>query len=262
MTRRGDYAVGELSIAAAVALTLTISLGLLLRSVANKQARVREIFPVGEVPIRVRPVIDLQSPELLKYGGRARAKLPEAWRVKPPQEPVPEKPAPAKKARVSTAAKDDPNEIPADDVQVSDAGEPDEVSDAGVTDDAGIAEGPEGEGGAAPGGDPEGSQHGSDAGTSTDPLMRRAAGRYNGRIVGFLRSGWRCPAGASGTCVGSVQVSGLVVASASISSCTDPMMQPAAQALMGGKVGQSVPPPPEKYPQFARSQWTVTLPCN
>lgn len=264
MTGRRDYAVLDLIIAGAVATTLTATFGLTLRSVASKQARMREIFPPKERPIRVRPVIDLQSPELLKYGGRAKAKLPKEWEVRSPEEraPPPDAKPDQREARVSTAAKDDPSAIPDASVLVSDAGDPDELlSDAGATGDGGVSEGPDGAGGGAPGGDPDGSPLGSDAGTSTDPLMKRAAREYRGRIYGFLYSGWSCPAGANGSCSGSAQISGLVVGSGSVSGCSDPTMQPAAAAHINSKIGQSIPPPPEKYPQLAPNHFVISYKC-
>jgi hypothetical protein len=209
---------------------------------------------LGE-PIRVKPVVDMDSP-LLKLGGKAQ--LPKEWE-KP--EPDPQTPVREQTAVVSPQAKDDPNAIPDKDtpLHTGDAGpDPDaEVVKDGeqASTDAGTE--------AAGGGSPAGSKDG----TETDPLKGRAASRYHGMILGFLKAGFVCPQLPEGApkCSpsASVTIAGdLTVTSVSFSPCGVPEIDSAAGAAANSKKGQSIPPPPENYPELQPSSFAVTYVCK
>ena len=271
-SRRADVRAHEIAIAAFVALSMPFWMVLMLTlAPLHRIGAAPAIVPGEAVPIRVRPVVDMESPTMLKYGGKkVRAKLPKRWQVTNPP-PASDATAQKPKAHVSTRAKDDPDAIPDASVEISDAGtEPTEsdaaVTDAGVTDAATEDDdtGDEAAGGGGPGGDPDGSEFGSDAGTSTDPLMKRAARLYHGKISGFLYGGWSCPEGAQPSCTarGTLQISGTAVTGASFSGCGDGVLDGAARAHINSKVGQSIPPPPEKYPGLAPNNFVVSYVCD
>jgi hypothetical protein len=247
-----DYQPAEVMVATFVALGVMVwTVVLLTMSQLGLHAKAPEITAGDAMPIKVKPVIDMDSP-LLKLGGKkVRAKMPEMWAKAPPPRPISER-----QAHVSTKAGD---EIPPDDLEVSDAGEPPDP-DAEVAENADPMEdtdaGEVGVGGGSPAGSKEG--------TETDPLKARAASQYHGRISGFLRSGWGCPAGVKPGCASSasVSISGLTVSSVSFAGCGDAALDSAVRAHMQGKVGQSIPPPPENYPDMAPNNFSVTFVCK
>jgi len=254
-----DFRSFEVLMATCVGLSVPVwSAVLLSLSALGDHANAPAITTGNAIPIKVKPVVDLDSP-LLKKGGKQRYKLPDLWN-KP--EPKPETPTVKKrKAHVSTKAKDEVKDIPPPDLEVSDAGkapDPDAevVADTPLEIESDPDAAVEGQGG--------GSAAGSEHGTETDPLKARAANLYHGRISGFLYGGWSCPAGAQPSCTATatMTISGLTVSSASFNGCGDPALDAAARAHAQGKVGQSIPPPPENYPDLAPSNFNVSYRCK
>ncbi len=210
------------------------------------------------IPMKVTPMIDMDSP-LLKLGGGKKVKLPTEWEVAPPV--VKQREA---AAVVSPNAKDDPNAIPDRDLPIYDGGtapDPDaeavrdpEITDAGEPSDGNVNEG-------------GGSAAGSPDGSATDPTKARAARFYHGRILAFLKAGFICPSLPEGApkCSpsGSVTISGdLTVSGVSFSGCGVPEIDAAAQAAINAKKGQQIPPPPENHPELQPSSFSVTYVCK
>ena len=252
-----DYEPNEVLVAACIALSVPVwSAVLLSMSDLDKQANAVSIAPGDAVPMRVNPVVDLDSP-LLKLGGKkVRAELPAKWR-----KPEPTKTVRERQAIVSTKAQDDPDAAPPGHLTVSDSGKPiDPDAEVVAQADEPNEDVPDASLEGAGGGSPAGSKEG----TEVDPLKARAASLYHGRISAFLYGGWSCPQGAQAGCTASagVSLSGGVVSGVSFRGCGDPTLDTAARAHIQGKVGQSIPPPPENYPELAPNSFNVTYVCK
>ena len=213
-------------------------------------------------PIRVTPMIDMDSPVL--KGGNKKVKFPSAWEVAP-------KPTPRQKsAVVSPNSVDDPDAIP-DPMPVYDGGAPPDPDastttnpDADVSPETGTGGGEPGE---LPGGEGDGGSPGSPDGNTTDRLKVRAAMQYRARLTSFFKAGFRCPQLPEGASkcspTGSVTISGgLVVTSTSFAPCGVIEIDSAAQSVLTSKQGQSVPPPPEEYPELQMSSISFTYSCK
>jgi hypothetical protein len=255
-----DYRSTEVLVALFVALSVPIwSVVLIAIAELDKQADAPHITPGDAVPIQVTPVVDLDSP-LLKLGGKkVKAKLPDRW-VKPQRPTKIEE----RKAQVSTKAGDDVDDIPPEDLEVSDAGEaiaPDaEVADQVDMPEDNVDAGEEGSGG--------GHAAGSKYGTETDPLKARAAGQYHDRILRFLKQGFSCPNvpdDIKKTCrpSASVAIGGDgTVTSFSFNPCGNEAIDGAARSAISSKVGQQIPPPPEKYKDLRPNSFSVAYVCR
>ena len=228
----------------------------------GRNADAPEIVPVGAVPIRVKPVLDMDSP-LLKLGGkRVRAKLPDRWVRQAPVKRV------ERKAHVSTKAKAEVTSIPPTTVPLSDAGTapPEDAAVAAQVDtpleedtDAGASNV-----------DTPGSPDGVKDGTETDPLKARAANLYLSKIAGFFLSKFHpsC-AGLSDEekkklrAVASVRLGGDgTVLSYGFTSSGNADIDGAAKRAMDQSVGQQVPPPPENYPTLRQNSHNVIFVCR
>lgn len=257
-----QYRPGELLIAGFVALSVPLwsVFGLLLAKTDKDRlfANAPLIVPGGHMSIKIRPVVDMDSP-LLKLGGKkVKARLPKRWR-----KPEPDQKVVKRKAHVSTKAKASASAPPGD-LEISDAGAPPDpdaevVADTDVEDDQVPDASTEGVGG----GSPSGSKHG----TETDPLKARAASKYHGRILGFLKRGFRCPSIAEGekrcSPTASVTISGDgTVTGASFNACGNAKIDTAASTAIHGKVGQQIPPPPALYPELRPNSFSVAYVCK
>jgi hypothetical protein len=232
----------------------------------GEQANVPEIAPASEIKMSVKPVVDMDSPLLKLGGGKGKKiKLPSEWVKPPPKQPAePEDGAAPRKAQVSTKAGKTEDDITDAGLE---EGDPDAEAidpDASVVDDPDAAT--DGAGGNTGDEVPEGggTAEGSPLGTETDPLKARAASQYHGRILAFLYQGWRCPTSAKPECRASatVSLSGTNITGVSFTGCGDPSLDAAAQAHANTKVGQSIPPPPENYPEIVPPSFNVTYVCN
>jgi len=273
-----DFRPVELGMAALVALPIpfvaVLALGL---STAATSHEVPGIDRGAAVPIRVKPVLDLESPNVKLGGGKVKVKMPKAW-ADPPA------PAAASEVRVSTKAKDDPNAIPSKDKPMADPNAPEKPDDAktdassapsevppsevpkatvggGTDGSSGDPNAPPGPG--APGGDPNGDPN-------ADPKKRNAARRYLGRVVAWFtsrfhascqsltpeeRAKFRAVAsvtlGADGTVLGF-----------SISKSGNAEIDGAAERAMQSAQGQQIPPPPEDFPELRPNSTNVTFVCG
>ncbi|MBW2528362.1 MAG: energy transducer TonB [Deltaproteobacteria bacterium] len=259
-----DFQPHELILAAIVALVVQVGAGVAIRFAGlHNLAAAPDIDPGMAVPIRVKPMIDLESP-LLKLGGKkVKYKLPDQWVRQAPVKRVERKAFPSTKADKSVDA------IPPDEVELADAGaeppEPDaavalEVDEENVEDsDAGPSNV-----------DTEGSPDGVPEGTETDPLKARAANLYHSRIRSFLTAPFRphCSNLSKEDFVGcvpsaSVQLSSDgVVQSFSFNPCGKSSVDGAAKAALGSIVGQPIPPPPENYPDIRPNSFNVSYVCK
>ena len=208
-----------------------------------------------EQAMQVTPMLDLDSP-LLKLGGGQQVKMPDEWA--PP--PVPQR---EQAAVVSTKGKDDPNESPDPSLPVYDGGAPPdpdaeavenpEPNDAGPTD----ADAPDGGGSLS--GDPDGSVE--------DPAKGRARSQYKGRLMSFFKAGFRCPqmpeGAGGGTASAYFTLSGDgTVVSFTFTPSNVPEIDSVAKATAQGKVGQQIPPYPEKYPEMKQTGQSVVYGCK
>lgn len=261
---RVDYRPHELAIAFGVALVVQVGAVIALRVAAlDRHAAVREIDPGIAIPIRVKPVVDLDSP-LLKLGGKhVKYKLPDMWIRQQPTQRV------ARRSYASTKAEDSPEAIPPDDVPMADAGTAPPPPDAAVAKevdtevteptDAGYANT-----------DQEGHPDGVPEGTETDPLKARAVSLYRARLISWFSSRFRVsgsglpPEELTKLRVGAtVRISGdRVVVGYDVVPCGNATFDAAARATLEGTMGQQLPPPPENYPEAVQNQISLTFVCT
>ena len=261
-----DYSSFEVLVASCVALSVPVWSALLLSMTElGEHANVPEIAPASEIPMQVKPVVDMDSPLLKLGGGKGKKiKLPDEWVKPPPQaKPDPEDQAAPAKAQVSTKAGKEEKDI-------TDAGLDDDPDAEAIDPDAAVGDDPDagndGSGGNTADEIPEGggTADGSPLGTETDPLKARATVLYADRIRAFLYQGWRCPPGAKTECAATaaVSLSGTSITSVTFNGCGDPVLDGAASGHANGKVGQNIPPPPESYPELTPPSFTITYVCR
>jgi hypothetical protein len=261
-----DYQSFEVLVATCIALSVPVWSALLL-SMTNfdSYGTAPAIAPTDEINMKVKPVIDMDSPFLKLGGGKGKKiQLPDAWKKKVVPTTKPEdKSAAAPKAQVSTKAGDSEDDI-------TDAGLETDPDAEAIDPDAAVGDDPDaaadGSGGATGDDAPEGggTADGSPIGTETNPLKVNAINKYRGRIHAFLYAGWRCPTTAKAECTATatVQLSGTSITSASVSGCGDGAVDGAASAHANSKVGQSIPPPPENYPDIVPPSMTIAYRCT
>ena len=261
---RRDFLPAELVVATAVALPVPFvaAIALALSSPAFSHG-LPEIDRGAAVPMRVTPVLDLDSPTVKLGGGKMRAKMPKAWGDPPrPQ-------APANQAHVSTKAKDDPAAAPQKDMKVASAAAS-EAADAGPPPASSASSAPEGADSSAPAG--AGSANGDASGKADkgDPLKLRAAKLYRGRIAGWFLGRFHAPCGNLSPedkkrfrAVASVTIGGDgTVLGFSLSPSGNADIDQAAEHAMQSAQGQQIPPPPEEYPDLRPNSTSVTFVCG
>ncbi len=275
-----DFRTAEIVTAALVALPIPFvaAFALAVSSAANS-SDYPAIDRGAATPIRVRPVLDLESPNVKLGGGKVKVKMPKAW-ADPPAPTAPHE------ARVSTKAKDEVGAIPPKDMplaqpntleqpQASASAEPVASSDSPPLEDAppttvgGSTDGPPGDtntaplGPGAPGGDPNGDPN-------ADPKKRNAARRYLGRVVSWFTSRFHAACQnltpeerAKFRAVASVTLGADgTVLSFSLSKSGNPEIDGAAERAMQSAQGQQVPPPPEDFPELRPNSTNVTFVCG
>lgn len=213
----------------------------------KKQEEPQEIA----IPISVQPVLD--DLPLLKLGSKKdKLKLPDMWQKR---EPVPvrrleERSAPSDKAE------DKPDAIPESEIADKDHPAPDEDDEIVKEVDETLEDEPTEE---APEFSEEGDESGVANGTETDPLKARAVDLYRMKILSWFNSRFRPPkdqvpcetlrglsAGVSVQVGSDRSVQGFTVTSPSGNTVFDASVQSTMSAL----VGQTLPPPPELYPDI------------
>jgi hypothetical protein len=260
-----DFRPMEWAAAITTALAVLVAAGVAIRVAAlDRPAALPEIDKGVAVPVKVIPVLDLDAP-LLKLGGkRDKMKLPDRWVRQAP------KPRVEQRAFVSTKAGKTEQDIPPPEVKIADAGTPAPPPDAEVAKqvDTPIEATPD----AAPVAnvETEGHQDGVKEGTETDPLKARAVDLYRARISGWFSSKFRVsgsglgPEEISKPRVGAlVQISAdRTVVSYTLTPSGNATFDAAARAMLDSTKGQSLPPPPENYPDIVQSQIQITLVCR
>lgn len=259
-----DYLPHEVIIAVVLALVIQIGAGVAIHIAGlTAMADTRDIDPGVAVPIRVKPVVDTESP-LLKLGGKkVKYKLPDRWLRQKPIKRV------KRRAFVSTKAEDTEEAIPPDDLELADAGTEPPAPDAAVAKEVDVEDIEETDAGEA-NVDTEGSPDGVPEGTETDPLKARAANLYHGRILAFLTAPFRSHCASLDKdeiagCVPSASVqlsSDGTVQSYSFNPCGKASIDNAARAALGSIQGQQIPPPPENYPDIRPNSFSVSYVCK
>ncbi len=260
-----DYEPWEVGAAFLIACCVPLATGVVLYlSRVDVIGSSPEVDKGSQLPVKVQPVLDLEGP-MLKLGGK-KPVLPDMWQA--PQRPTPQK-APDE---AFASSKSDPDaESPEKKKKMADAGtEPpppdaatgEETPDADKAEpsDANPIETSDKPPGTIESGDPNGVKNG----TETDPLKVNAAKMYNARLVSFFNrfAAGKC-AGAEGTSAGaSVTLSGTTVSSIHVGSTGNAAFDAAIPAAMQAAVGQSVPPPPENFPEFLKPSFSFTIVCK
>jgi hypothetical protein len=123
------YEPWEIGVAVVVALGVQGSAGLAFRAAQLDLEAVAPVIEKGlEVPVKVKPVLDLDSP-LLKFGSKKKYKLPDQWVRQTPKKRV------VKKTHASTQAGKTAEDIPDKDTPMADAGEEPPDPDAEIIKD-------------------------------------------------------------------------------------------------------------------------------
>ncbi len=259
-----DIRAHELVIALVVALLVQVA-GVVTARFAglHREADTKNIDPGIAVPIKVTPVVDLESPVLKLGGKRRKYKLPDKWVRQKPVKRV------ERKAYVSTKASKTTKKLPPKDLPVADAGTKPPPPDAAVAKKVDIEITEETDAGVA-NVDQKGHADGDKNGTEVDPLKARAKNMYHGRILGFLTGPFigQCAAlkkqGDFKGCIPSagVQIAGGTVQSFSFRPCGKGPIDAAARAAIQSLVGQAIPPPPAKYPDLRPNSINVAYVCR
>lgn len=266
-TATRDYAPWEVGAAFLIACCVQLAAGVVLYLTrVDVIAEAPEVDKGAQLPVKVQPVLDLDGP-LLKLGGK-KPVLPDMWQAPP-------RPSPAKapdQAFASTKA--DPSAEPPDPEhkkKMADAGTeppPPDADKGEETQDADKAAptdaNPIDPSDKPPGTTQEGDPNGVKEGTETDPLKVNAARMYNARLVSFFNrfAAGKCT-GAEGTSTSaSVSLSGTTVSSIHVNASGNAAFDAAIPPAMQAAVGQSVPPPPENFPEFLKPSFSFTIVCK
>jgi len=215
-------------------------------------------------PVKVIPVLDMDVP-LLKLGGTPDSKkLPDRWVKKSAKARV------EQKAQVSTAAEKTVEAIPPPDLPVAAKPLPPAPPDAEVTKQVDAPVVPTATP-APPSNVPVvGAQDGVADGTETDPLKARAVDLYRARIVGWFSGRFRVTgSGLSAEDLLKYRVGATVdigpdrtVGGYVLTPSGNATFDSAAKAALDGAKGQSLPPPPDNYPDIVQSRIHLTFVCK
>jgi hypothetical protein len=259
-----DYRPHEILIAAAVAVGIQLGSIVALRAAGlTEVADAPVIDPGTAVPIRVKPVVDLDAPVLKLGGKKVKYKLPDMWAEQQPVQRVERRAFPSTKAEKTADA------IPPEGVEVADAGTEPPPPDAEVAlqVDTELTE-PTDAG--ASNVDTEGSPDGLPEGTETDPLKGRAVNLYRARLISWFSSRFRVSgSGLSAEDLLKYRVAAVVEISSdrvvtgySIVPSGSTAFDGAARATLESAKGQQLPPPPENYPDAVQNQISLTFVCR
>ncbi|MGK3966921.1 energy transducer TonB [Sorangium sp. So ce118] len=261
---RSDFRPRDIAIAVAVAVAVQAGAAVVVTLAdLSLPAAAPEIEKGPSVPVKVIPVLDMDTP-LLKLGGkRDRMKLPDRWVRQTP------KPRVEQKAFVSPDAGKTEEDIPPPEVKIADAGTEPPPPDAEIAKQVDTELDPKTDAGEAPNVDQEGHSDGVAEGTETDPLKARAVDLYLARIAGWFSSRFR----VSGSGLPPEELTKhrpravIVLSDGQMVSYTltpsgNAIVDAAARATLEGAKGQALPPPPENYPDLGQKQVSVTFVCR
>jgi hypothetical protein len=265
-----DFRPVEMAVAAAVAVPMPFvaALGLAMSPPA-KGPDMPEIDRGAAVPMRVKPVLDLEAPMVKLGGGKVKAKMPSQW-----ADPVPT-PQPHR-AHPSPHAKDDVRDAPPKATAVASAPDAKSAAPSASASSAvagGDSDAPPGPGSpsGSPSGSPTGSPSGKPGSTCKDnPLKCNAATMYRGRLYSFFRSRFHANCASLSddekkqfrASVTFVLGGDGTVLSYSVSPSGNAVVDGGAEAAAQAARGQQVPPPPEDYPDLLPPSLPIGFDCN
>lgn len=260
-----DFEPHEIALAALSGLLALVAMIVVLRYAnVSRPAALPEVDKGSATPVRVVPVLDLDSP-LLKLGGkRNKAKLPDRWVRQTP------KPRVEEKAFVSPKAGKTIDDIPAPEVKIADAGTEPPPPDAEVAKEVDTEIVEPVDAGEPANVDQEGHSDGVAEGTETDPLKARAVDLYRSRIASWFSSRFRVSgSGLSQEELVKYRVGASVeltedrrVAGYTLVPSGSAAFDAAARAMLEAAKGEQIPPPPENYPDTVQRQISLTLICK
>jgi hypothetical protein len=267
MSRTGvlsDFRASEIAVACVTAACVLAGAGFALSATAlDRPAAAPEIDKGTALPVRVVPVLDLDAP-LLKLGGQhTAAKLPDRWVKQTPKARA------EQKAFVSPKAGKAEHDAPAPEVKVAAAKEKPPPPDAELTKHVDAPVVPIDAG--APANVPEkGHSDGVREGTETDPLKARAVDLYRAKIAAWFSGRFRVTgSGLSREELLAHKVAATVeigadrtVVGYTLVPSGNGAFDAAARATLESSKGQSIPPPPENYPDVVQSRINVTFVCR
>jgi hypothetical protein len=259
------YRPSEVAVSVFVGCAVMIGAGFALSAAAlDRPAAAPEIDKGAAVPVKVIPVLDLDAP-LLKLGGkRDRMKLPDRWVRQAP------KPRVEQRAYVSPKAGKTEHDIPPKEVKMAASGTPPPPPSAEIAKQVDAPITAPVDAGPPANVDQEGHADGVKEGTETDPLKARAVDLYRAKIAAWFSG--RFAVHGSGLpkeelLKYKVSAAVQIGADRSVTGYTlnpsgNATFDAAARAALEGSKGQSIPPPPENYPDVVQTQINVTFVCR
>jgi hypothetical protein len=261
----GDFRASEVAVSVLVSLAVLVGAAGALSVVAlDRPAAVREIDHGTAMPVRITPVLDLDTP-LLKLGGkRDTARLPDRWARQAPRPRV------EQRSFVSTKAGKTVDDAPPPEVKMAEAKAKPPPPDAEI---AKVVDAPAPQvvdAGPPANVDQAGHADGVKEGTETDPLKARAVDLYRAKIAGWFSGRFRVSgSGLSAEELHKHRVAATIEVGAdrSVTGYTivpsgNAAFDAAARAALDGSKGQSLPPPPENYPDVVQTRINITFVCR
>jgi hypothetical protein len=261
-----DFRASDVGVSVIFGVAVLIGAGFALSAAAlDRPAATHEIDRGTALPVRVTPVLDLDAP-LLKLGGKHDAfKLPDRWVRQAP------KPRVEQRAFVSTKAGKTEHDIPPPDEKLAAPSAKPPPPDAEIAKqvDTPVAAAVVDAGAPANVGT-EGHADGVKEGTETDPLKARAVDLYRAKIAGWFSSRFRVSgSGLPKEELLKYRVGATIsvgpdrtVEGYTITPSGNAAFDAAARAALESAKGQSLPPPPENYPDVAQTRINVTFVCR
>lgn len=240
----------ELGAAIGLAFIIEAAIGAMLALAgAGTALSAHEDPPPPVVPIQITPVIE--DLPMLKLGSkRNENQLPDMWRKPKPKPRYEDKSAP------SPVADKNPATLPTNELAKSNEKPPPPDAELAKEVDENLPEDLE----KTP--DPnmpeEGAADGIKGGTETDPLKAFIMDQYKAKLIAWFKAGFDPPDGKE-FCGISVLIAARagndrVVQSFSIAASSgNAALDERVRKHLQSKVGQQLPPPPPKYPEFAES---------
>lgn len=263
---RAEHPPADLLIAVSTASLLLVLCALALKASARTEAPPDAPEPARapSTSVKVLPVLDLDTP-LLKLGGK-----PDPTRLPDRSIKRAARPRVEQRAQVSTAAEKTVEAIVPPDLPVAEKPAPPPPPDAEITKKVDTAIAPTAAP-APPANVPEvGHSDGVAGGTEIDPLKARAVDLYRARIIAWFAARFRVtgsglpPEELLKYRVGAtVDIGpGRAVLGYFLSPSGNAAFDAAARAALESARGQSLPPPPDDYPDAVQSKISLTFVCK
>ena len=219
------------------------------------------------IAIKVNAAFELgEDAPILKFGG-----TPDKSRLPDREAPPIQKARAEEKTFVSTEAGKEAKDIPAEEKALAKPEEKPPPPEAEITKQVDTPVAPTAEAPKTPANiNEKGSQDGLKEGTETDPLKARAVDLYRARIISWFSRRFRVS--GSGLSAGELKkyrVSATVelseargIVGYSIVPSGNSAFDAAARSALEAAKGQSLPPPPEDYPDVVQSRIHLTFVCK